>query len=97
MKAYIIKVTYLSGRHKGNSYFMRKGGYVADLDMYFSEDSTYATERIAKMVCTKLFNNNELCVESERSADNYRKSKGENGKEWFVYEHESYEPYAVEI
>lgn len=28
MKGYIIKATYLTGTHKGKSYFLQKGGYV---------------------------------------------------------------------
>ena len=26
MKGYVIKVTYLTGRHKGRTYLMKKGG-----------------------------------------------------------------------
>ena len=28
MNGYIIKATYLTGPHKGTSYFLQKGGYV---------------------------------------------------------------------
>ena len=28
MKRFLIKVTYLTGMHKGKSYLLKKGGYV---------------------------------------------------------------------
>jgi len=96
MKRFLIKVTYLSGKHKGESYFMRKGGYVTQPDGYHFESETYATEAIAKRVCTKLYNNNELNRRVEEQTRAYDLKKGRTVHDWFLYEHESYEPYAIE-
>lgn len=96
MKRYIIKATYLSGKYKGDTYFMCKGGYITDLDAFHFAYNTYATESIAKMVCTKLYNNNELNVSIERNDEKYNISKGKPPKDWYIYEHELYEPYAIE-
>lgn len=50
---YIIKCTYLDGRHAGEEYFLRKGGYVCEADSIHWEDTTYALPN-AKAICTRL-------------------------------------------
>ena len=60
MKGYVIKVTYLTGRHKGKSYLMKKGGYVTKEHNYHFESDVYKTLGIAKRVCTIYRKNNEL-------------------------------------
>lgn len=95
MSKYIIKVTYLEGKHKGDSYLMKKGGYIADGKKYFLDYEVYNSERIAKSVCTRMYNNNELNRRIERNDNNYRISQGKDGKEFFIYYHESYEPYEI--
>ena len=40
--------------------------------------------------------NNERDYNCERNYNAYKISKGEKGKEWFIYELESYEPYELD-
>ena len=56
----------------------------------------YKTLAIAKRVCSMYRNNNERDYNAERSYNSYKISKGEQGKEWFIYELESYEPFEIE-
>ena len=95
MSRYLIKVTYLEGRHKGATYLLKKGGYVADGQKYFSYLDTYNDERTVKSVCTKLHKNNELNREIERKDNDYRIAKGMDGKKYFIYYSCSYEPYEL--
>lgn len=95
MKRFLIKVTYLTGRHKGKSYLLKKGGYVYGEGEFVLAENTYASEAIAKRVCTMYTNNNERDYTSERKYNDYRISKGHKGKDWFIYELESYEPYEL--
>ena len=96
MKGYVIKVTYLTGRHKGKTYLMKKGGYVTEERFHHFESDVYKTLGIAKRVCTMYRNNNERDYNCERNYNDYKISKGEEGKEWFIYELESYEPFEIE-
>ena len=96
MKRYLIKVTYLTGQHKGKTYLLKKGGYVYSEGEYVLAENAYATEAIAKRVCTMYRKNNERDYKSERSYNDYKIAKGEKGKEWFIYELESYEPYELD-
>ena len=59
MKGYVIKVTYLTGRHKGKTYLMKKGGYITEEHYHHFESDVYTTLRTAKRVCTVYRNNNE--------------------------------------
>ena len=98
MKGYLIKVTYLDGRHKGKSYLMKRGGYVVEERHlnYLYQDDVYKSLGNVKAVCTRLFNNNER---NRRIEDADRKRAIEKGREvhdWYIYEHESYEPFEVE-
>lgn len=43
MKAYQIRVTYLTGRNVGHTYVLTKGGYVAN------EDCTHKIKRAADL------------------------------------------------
>lgn len=97
MKKYIIKVTYLTGKYKGESYFMRKGGYITEPNHYHFNSDVYATEAICNRVCGKLFKNNERNYEFESKDREYKKNKGCTLKDWRIYERESYEPYAIEM
>lgn len=93
---YLIKVTILTGRHKGHSYLLRKGGYVTDEgDSQFEED-TYKTLGTALRVCKQMESRNELNYNVERADNEYRIKQGKSPKEFFIYEKESYEPYLVE-
>ena len=80
---WIIKKTYTGGTHKGRVHYLIKGGYVIDArDAYvvFNEDS-YATEAIAKSVCTRY----------EKELE-YRRSISTNKSEYMA----TYEPVMVE-
>jgi hypothetical protein len=96
MKGYIIKVTYLTGRHKGHVYYMRKGGYITSADGYKFESDVYTTLGIAKSVCTKLYKSNELNHRVKLKDMEYRAAKGKENRDWMIYERESYEPYEVD-
>jgi hypothetical protein len=96
MKGYVIKVTYLSGRHKGKTYLMAKGGKIPRSVDYLFESDIYKTLGTAKSVCKRLFNNNERNRRIEDMTREYALSKGREIHDWFIYEHESYEPYEVE-
>ena len=96
MKGYVIKVTYLTGRHKGKTYLMKKGGYVTEADSYHFESDIYKTLGTAKRVCTLYRKNNERDYHAERRTNEYNISKGRPSKEWFIYELESYEPFEIE-
>ena len=96
MKGYVIKVTYLTGRHKGKSYLMKKGGYVTEEHNYHFESDVYKTLGIAKRVCTIYRKNNERDYNAERRTNEYNISKGRPSKDWFIYELESYEPFEIE-
>ncbi len=96
MKGYIIKVTYLDGRHKGKSYLMKKGGYITENYYHHFESDIYKTLGTAKSVCTRLFNNNERNRRIEDRDREYALAKGREVHDWYIYEHESYEPYEIE-
>ena len=51
---------------------------------------------IAKRVCTMYENNNQRDYLHERNYNDYRISKGYEGKDWFIYELERYEPFEIE-
>ena len=99
MKRYLIKVTYLEGKHAGKTYLMRKGGYVTDEGAYQWENTTYATLGIAKRVCKKLSDRNQRDHDFERSMEQADIAKGlrKEPKAWYIYELENYEPYEVEV
>lgn len=96
MKGYVIKVTYLSGRHKGKTYLMKKGGYVTEEHFHHFESDVYKTLGIAKRICTMYTKSNERDYIAERRYNDYQISKGREGKEWFIYELERYEPFEIE-
>lgn len=95
MKRFVIKVTYLSGRHKGKTYFLKRGGYVYSKGEFVLKDDTYASESIAKRVCTLYTNNNKRDNLSEIKYNEYRKSMGYEVRDWLINELESYEPYEL--
>lgn len=95
MKAYQIKVTKLSGQHEGHSYILTKGGYVATEGSQHIDDC-YLTERVAKMVCTKLRKSNIRDHEDEAYRRHYREAAGKQIPDWWIYDLEKYEPIEVE-
>lgn len=97
MTRYLIKCTYLTGQHKGKSYLLRKGGYVTDEGDYQWEDTTYKSQKIAERVCRNLIDKNKIDYDDERIMNDLRIRRGHTGKKVFIYELESYEPFAVEI
>ena len=59
MKRYLIKATFTGGAHKGETYYIRKGGYVTnDPRLCCAED--FYTEASAKAVATKWNKENEF-------------------------------------
>lgn len=97
---YCLKVTYMDGPHAGTSYYMRKGGYVTNLEQYQDESDTYANLTVALRTCKKLAVNNIRDFDSERSYNEYKKSKGQRYKtndNQFLYWHEKYEPVQVDM
>ena len=96
MIRYIIKVTYTEGPHTGYTYFLRKGGYVTELENIQWEDSTYKSEGICRKVCKHLFEENEISRRCERMDEQIRIKRGGDPKEFYIYESATYEPYPVE-
>lgn len=95
---YLIKGTYLSGDHKGETFLLRKGGYVTDESRYELADTTYKTYEIAARQCDRLEKQNHEDYKWHQQNVRRRLAKGE--KPWAVDElfaAETYEPYAVEI
>lgn len=95
MNRYIIKATYLTGPHKGSSYFLIKRGYVTDHPDDQWEDNCYKTENICKRVCKKMEEDSRVdhFIESRN-----REKKINEGKEvssFMIHELMSYEPYFV--
>lgn len=99
MKRYLIKATYLEGKHAGRSYLLRKGGYVTDEGAYQWEDTTYATLGIAQRVCKQYAERNEQDRDLERGQEVFDLKTGrrKEPKAWYIHELESYEPYEVEV
>ena len=83
---WIIKATYLTGNHKGRSYYLRKGGYVTDNDKTWS-DWTYKTKGFATRECKRLKEWYDLSYRIERT----------DKKDSFIYELEEFEPYEIEL
>ena len=94
---FIIKVTYLEGPHVGKFHFLRKGGYVTDLPDIQWNDTTYKTEAIARRVCRKMYEDNELSRKIERQTEAVRIKRGGSKKPWYIYESCSYEPFPVDV
>lgn len=97
MNGYLIKTTYLTGPHKGRSYFLRKGGYVTEEGNHEWDDTTYRTLGIAQAQCKRLTEENERCYNDETGSRNRRIKEGKEVSKYRIYEKESYEPYMVEI
>ena len=95
MSGYLIKGTYLTGIHKGETYLLRKGGYVTDESQYQWGDTMYKSIGQALRICRKLKEENELDYAIERRNNEWAIAKGGKPKEFFIYELESYEPYMV--
>lgn len=97
MNGYLIKVTYLTGPHAGESYLLRKGGYVTEEGNHEWDDTTYRTLGIAQAQCKRLAEENERCYNDETWMRERRLREGkELLHEWRIYEKQSYEPHLVE-
>ena len=95
MNGYIIKATYLTGPHKGTSYFLQKGGYVtSDPDDQWSDDC-YKTENICKSVCRKLENSNMVEHAIEKKTREYKSQNEIQLSDYMIYELMKYQPYFV--
>ena len=98
MNRYIIKSTYLTGPHKGRSYFLTKGGYVTDNPDEQWSDDCYKTANICRAVCTKLSANNIVEHRLENKQRECQASKkSQSIPVSMIYELMSYEPYEVKI
>lgn len=93
---YLIKATYMEGRHAGESYLMRKGGYVTDETEYQGNDETYKTLGIARAICKRLYKENESNRRLERIIMENRAKEGNPlNRNWFIYTAQTFEPYPV--
>lgn len=98
MNRYVIKSTYLTGPHKGRSYFLIKGGkgwYVTDHPDELSSADCYKTESICRSVCNKLSANNIVEYRLENKQRERQAEKGQTISVSRIYELMSYEPYEV--
>lgn len=92
---YLIRNTYLEGPHKGTSYLMRKGGYVAgDTGPYFLSD-TYVSYGIALRQCRRMADDNKLNCRLQKQ-DHERLIKQGKKPGIKIYYQESYEPVPVD-
>lgn len=96
MERYLIKATYITGRHAGKSYLLRKGGYVTDETDWQWECTTYKTKAICERVCRHYKEENDFNYKHEREYEAYRVGKGYEPKGYYTYELETYEPYKVD-
>lgn len=96
MIRYLIKATYTEGVHNGKTYLLRKGGYVTDEGNIEWLDTTYKTESIARRVCERMYEENELFRKIEREDEAVKIRKGFSPKSSYIYESKTYEPYPVE-
>ena len=98
MTRYLIKVTYQEGPHVGTSFLLRKGGYVTEDDNIQWEDTTYASEGIAKRVCKMMKEANDFNRKMEREEEAaWIAKRGVSPKRFYIYETCTYEPYPVEV
>ena len=73
MTAYQIKVTKLTGAHKGESFIMAKGGFVVDEGTPQPGWMCYGSLKLAKAACTRLSKRNRLDYEAEQRNIKWRK------------------------
>lgn len=94
---YLIRATILTGEHKGETYLMRKGGFITDESRYEWEGTTYKTFGIACRRCKQLEEDNALNYSIESQDRERRAKQGKEVSSWRLYEREEYNPYCVEI
>lgn len=94
---YLIKVTFLTGSRAGESYLLRKGGYVTKEGRQEWEDTTYKTYSLAERQCKRLEEYNKRNYDYETWERERDASRGREVSSWRVYQKEQYFPYAVEI
>lgn len=97
MMRYLIKVTYTDGAHAGKSYLLSKGGYVTDESDVHWEETTYKTLGLCRHICKLAYEDNEQSVAQERADNEWRLAHGKEPYRYHIYDHCSFEPYAVEI
>lgn len=96
MTGYIIKTTYLTGPHTGQVAYLRKGGYVTDLDRIHWDDDVYKTEGQCRAICTRYAVSNKRDHEWEIKDKAYRRAQGHDVWKFNIHELQSYEPYRVD-
>lgn len=94
---FLIEVTYLTGDHKGETWLMRKGGYVSPDNGYEYESTTYKTWAIAERRCRELESDNEVNYRIETNDREIRARQGKPVSSLRLYEKESYRPVPVKI
>lgn len=95
MKKYVIKVTYLEGIHKGEEYFLDKGGYVVSNLENVWQDNSY-TLRGCKTACTRMEKVHTPEVIFERRQRERRIAEGKLVSKYPLYEMQSFEPFEIE-
>lgn len=95
MTRYIIKATYLEGRHKGKEYYLIKGGYIVDKNSHILESETYDLPR-CKATCKRYETTNKQNVKIEKQNREWKLSQGKK----LVYSEPihvlmKYEPYTI--
>lgn len=95
MNGYIIKATYLTGPHKGRSYFLQKGVFVTDDPGDQWSDNCYKTENICKSICRKLENSSMVEHVIEKRMREYQSKNGYSVSEYMINELMKYKPYFV--
>ena len=95
MIKYIIKVTYLEGKHVGKEYFLNKQGYVVEKLDYIWQDSAYDL-RACKAVCTRKTKENIAEGIFEMRQRERRIIEGKPVSPFRLYDRQKYEPFAIE-
>lgn len=96
MTGYLIKSTYKTGRHAGESYFLLKGRRVTDLESCHWEDDVYLTELACRRVCTRLQKQTKLEHEWELRKNEFKQARGLTVWDQMIHELMDYEPYRID-
>lgn len=95
MTGYIIKVTYLTGPHKGEFYFLQKSGFATSNPDEQWSHNCYKTENICKAVCRQRGCDNMIHHMVEEKTRELQIQNGHTVSDSMIYELEYYEPYLV--
>lgn len=96
-RGFVIKGTYLTGQHTGETFTLLRGGYVSSERGYEWEDDIYKTRGIAQMVCTKMQKQNASDHEWAKKKREWDIAHGNEPMDLLGYELQSYEPYEVDV